>query len=74
MNHCKDCKWWIKPSLTYGGAEENGWNRCKQPIDNPWDSPSANGMFYEDDSGCYQFLTGPEFGCVNFEVKESSND
>ena len=74
MNHCKDCKWWITPGLCYRVVEDKGWKRCGQPIDDPFRSPSPNGMFYEDDSGCYEFLTGPEFGCVNFEAKENNND
>ena len=76
MNHCKDCKWWRKEEWYHSGTgilktcehpkvkKGYGWNVDDVPRD---------GALIENDEG-WAWLTGPEFGCVNFEVKESKND
>ena len=68
MNHCKACKSWTKDGPW---KLENSPHRfCAQEIDdgrNGVDRP--NGIFYEDDGGCYGLMTGPEFGCVNFTAR-----
>lgn len=63
VNHCKVCKHWDGPAEV-SVHNRGGLARCKHPkmisdkiSDGAIDSESYGGIF-----------TGPEFGCVHFEV------
>lgn len=78
MGHCKDCKWWVrkeKDTLELSVCPDEWWHYCRQPLLEPaeiylmpQDMP-LNGLRFDTYHSWLQ--TGPDFGCVNFEKKES---
>ena len=70
MNRCKDCKWWDLSR----GDEGNDGHPCSSPLVGKDMRPTLFGLdlCYGDElEGEIGFWTGPDFGCVNFEDKES---
>jgi len=65
MGCCKDCKWWPKQYLydTVKLSVSDGCFACTLPYPDPR---------REEQLKCPHCETGPDFGCVNFEVKESN--
>ena len=68
MGNCKDCKYW-ETSLTTNG------HRCVYDgtgfHDNVKESGMAEYVEVDDNTGLYvEILTGPLFGCVNFQQRE----
>ena len=61
---CKNCKWWHEEQ---GGADDPGW--C---ANEKLDSDSPDGLRYSRDTSGWQ-IAGPEFGCVHFTAKGSSD-
>jgi hypothetical protein len=74
MGKCKDCKWWGKFA---NGSESEGYKKCcnheKIYYDENYfiDIPKKDCLRYSD-MDCYnaELVTGQDFGCIHFEVKE----
>jgi hypothetical protein len=56
MGNCKDCKWWSDVVATTIGDEQ--WRACLNEA-----------LMVTADERYYNILTGPNFGCVQFEGK-----
>ncbi len=75
MGNCKDCKFWESYQSMFGGKN---WTECSfvgnvdsanMPVDEDSFSVFAN---CDDDSGLNSgLLTGPMFGCIKFQQKET---
>jgi len=66
MNRCKDCKFWKTRGMAYSHTE------TQTVCDNEVSGPNQHEVYAEslDDTGMETALvTGPEFGCVNFEQR-----
>ena len=75
MGHCKDCKWRVEIKDDEVRAPA-GFLTCNQPkallgYDHAKDMP-VDGVWIENDEG-WGWFVGPDFGCINFEIKESKN-
>ena len=76
MNHCKDCRWWGSSEGPEG--EDWAYHYCGQPeadsdriVDRRFFHSKPNGIaFNSEGHPAFTLLTGPEFGCVNFDAKE----
>lgn len=63
MNTCKDCRWWKDQRVDIGD-----WRACTFPHAR-W--PAAHGvstLYASTDDA--PVVTGPDFGCVNWEARE----
>lgn len=61
MNKCKDCKWWDFTS-------DSKYRFCDHPkITGAYNGDELDWVSNVDEG----ILTGPEFGCVHWEEKES---
>ncbi len=83
MEHCKTCKYWIKPDSSYG--EIPGVGECKRVVlfwdATEWDDDGIRTLvpeyigrlaFVQDGSDYHAELrTMPDFGCVQHEPIES---
>jgi len=69
MNTCDSCKWWeLGHAAEYGryGAQDGSCVHPKMLRGYGKDVP-VDGAVVEDDEG-YGIVTGPKFGCVNWEA------
>lgn len=66
MNRCKDCRWW---DAGFFPRDEAVAGDCKSPAlpfgGQDWQRNSVSSA-----DGYNGIMTGPEFGCVNWEAKE----
>jgi len=67
MNHCKDCKWWHKQN-----DSEHEIGICRQVRNQDEHSVFWSSLLGFNPDEQLDFCTGPDFGCVNFEARESN--
>lgn len=87
MNTCKTCRWWgvgLKGSMTadaerYDGKVPHQPCGCPKIInaaDMDWQEhrrfPLDCASFWDAESYSAEFATGPDFGCILWEAKESN--
>lgn len=75
MGHCKHCRHY-RPCKTAADIERHGLKagRClssfmAQGDDSTVGQPMENGALYLGVGGSAAFVTGPDFGCINFSKK-----
>lgn len=80
MNRCKDCKWWnpanveiLHNRIAYHSCSRVSLIRgIGRHAPHNQDMSAQNAYCGgEESSGVTYLWTGPEFGCVNWEAKES---
>lgn len=66
MPRCRDCRWWVDEGMPIDGEDQPTWGVCKL-FEHCGTNPQhgARAVSYED------FITAPDFGCVQFEAKDS---
>jgi hypothetical protein len=72
MNKCKGCKWWVESSECDDGRLKT----CENPKNNygygiPLKDIKDDEILIESDEG-WAWLTGPEYGCINWEADEQA--
>lgn len=68
---CKDCRFWDNSRYDWADTGKSGWGYCEL-VSSPWE-----GVVYESNAGILDgtsdslLVTAPDFGCNQFEAKES---
>jgi hypothetical protein len=65
MNRCKDCRWWLIHTDIKGECDQITNSRANVGFGSFQIEASAD----DDSNLCAALITGPEFGCTQFEPK-----